>query len=110
MIRTLPFNFHLGIGQTYKGQSNNTDSITAYVQNFFYVNIPASSFSISEGQTKFIVISMDVNKWFTGEYEFDFAEHPDMMMQDQAAIHEACLNGRHAFSLHSTSTLKSAMN
>jgi hypothetical protein len=51
---------------------------------------------------------MDLNHWFTGEYEFDFANHPDMMMQDEAAIHEACLNGHHAFSLLSSSTLRSA--
>lgn len=108
MNQTLPFNFHLGIGQIYKGNSMNTDSITAYVQNFFYVNIPASSFSISEGQTKFLEINMDINRWFTGEYEFDFAKHPDMMMQDEAAIHEACLNGRHAFSLQSSSTMRPA--
>jgi hypothetical protein len=108
MSRTLPFNFHLGIGQIYKGNSMNTDSITAYVQNYFYVNIPASSFSISQGQTKFLEINMDLNHWFTGEYEFDFANHPDMMMQDEAAIHEACLNGHHAFSLLSSSTLRSA--
>jgi len=107
MNMTMPFDFHLGIGQIYKGKSTNTDSIIGYVQNFFYINIPASSFSLGEGETKLMIISMDVNKWFTGENEFDFAKHPDMMMQDQDAIHAACLNGKNAFSIRSSSTLKS---
>jgi hypothetical protein len=107
MTRTLPFDFHLGIGQIYKGNVINTDSIIRYVQNFFYVKLPASSVSIDEGQTKLMVISMNVNRWFTGEDDFDFAKYPNMMMQDQDAIHEACLNGRHAFSIRPGSTLKS---
>ncbi|MCX6286303.1 MAG: hypothetical protein NTY96_04255 [Bacteroidetes bacterium] len=103
MVRAYPFNFHLGIGQIYKGNVINTDSILNYVQNFFYVNLPASAFSISQGQTKFMVVTMNLNKWFSGENEFDFAKYPNMMMQNQTAMHNACLNGRDAFTVRFTS-------
>jgi len=99
MTQTSPFNFHIGIGQIYKGNVINTDSILEYVQNYFYVILPASAFSIEKGQTKNMVITMNVNKWFTGNNEFDFADYMNMMMQDQTALNNACLNGRHAFAV-----------
>ena len=101
--RTYPFNFHLGIGQVYKGNVINPDSIISYVQNFFYVNLPASGFSIEKGLTKSMVITMNVNQWFTGDNDFDFQKYPNMMMQNQAALHNACLNGRKAISVRFTS-------
>jgi len=103
MNQTSPFNFHIGIGQIYKGNVINTDSILNYVQNYFYVSLPASAFSIENGQTKYMVITMNVNKWFTGNNEFDFADYMNMMMQDQTALNNACLNGRHAFTVRFSS-------
>jgi hypothetical protein len=46
-----------------------------------------------------MIISMNINKWFTGNNDFDFALYPNMMMQNQAALNNACLNGRNAFSV-----------
>ncbi|MCX6284489.1 MAG: hypothetical protein NTW31_09675 [Bacteroidetes bacterium] len=103
MNRAYPFNFHLGIGQIYKGNIINTDSIERYVQNFFYVNLPASSFSISQGQIRLLVLKMNVNSWFSGNNDFDFAKYPNMMMQNQNAMHNACLNGKNAFTVRFTS-------
>ena len=103
ITQTSPFNFHIGIGQIYKGNVINTDSILNYVQNYFYVNLPASAFSIEQGRTMSMVITMNVNKWFTVNNEFDFADYMNMMMQDQMALNNACLNGRHAFSIRFSS-------
>ena len=41
LTQTVPFNFHLGIGQLYKSNSiNSIDSIYAFVPNFFNVKLP----------------------------------------------------------------------
>ena len=101
-----PFNFHIGIGQIYKGNVINPDSITGYVQNFFTVSLPGSAFSIKEGQVKYIVISMNINKWFFGDNNFDFANYPNMMMQNQTAMHNACMNGKCAFTVRFNSVGK----
>ena len=101
--RTMPFDFHIGIGQIYKGNVISTDSISGYVQNYFFVNLPLSSFTIGQGQTMSLVITMNINKWFTGNNDFDFALYPNMMMQNQVALNQACLNGRNVFSIRFTS-------
>ncbi|MCX6281856.1 MAG: hypothetical protein NTU51_07830 [Bacteroidetes bacterium] len=103
MNRSYPFNFHLGIGQIYKGNVVNTDSILRYVQNFFYVKLPSSGFSIGQGQVIYIVITMNLNNWFSGDNDFDFANYPNMMMQNQTAMNNACMNGRNAFTVRFTS-------
>lgn len=94
-----PFNFHIGIGQIYSGNVINPDSITAFVQNYFNVNLPKSDFSVAESHVKYMVIKMDVNKWFTGNNQFDFSKYPNTMMQKQYMMNNACLNGRNAFSV-----------
>jgi len=99
MTRSRPFNFHIGIGQIYKGGVINPDSIVSYVQNFFYVTLPSSAFAVGEGQSVSAVLTMNVNRWFTGNNEFEFAAYKNMMMQTQTAMHNACLNGRNAFAI-----------
>ena len=94
-----PFNFHIGIGQIYSGNVINPDSITAYVQNYFDVNLSKSDFSVEESHVKYMVIRMNVNKWFTGNNQFDFSKYPNTMMQKQYMMNNACLNGREAFSV-----------
>ncbi|MEI6888859.1 MAG: MbnP family protein [Bacteroidales bacterium] len=103
LFRTFPFNFHIGIGQIYKGNVIEPDSIIGFVQNYFNVNLPASAYSIEKGQIKHMVISMNVNQWFTGNNEFDFAKYPNTMMQHQTTMNNACLNGRKAFGVRFTS-------
>ena len=97
-----PFNFHIGIGQIYKGNVINPDSISSFVQNYFDVNLPSSGFSLTESHVKYMVISMNVNKWFTGNNQFDFSKYPNTMMQKQNMMNNACLNGRKAFSVRFT--------
>jgi len=92
------FNFHLGIGQLYKGTTFNTDSITGYVQNYFTVKLPNSSFTIKSGETKEIQIIMQVDSWFKTPYIFDFNKWGGSIMQNQLAMQIAKENGSDIFS------------
>jgi hypothetical protein len=96
MTDPMPFMFHLGIGQMYKGYSVNTDSIIGYIQNYFTV-ITAAPFSVVENNITNISIGMNIEKWFDPENAFDFAEYPMGIMQSQVGMYEACMNGRKAF-------------
>jgi hypothetical protein len=81
--------FHLGIGQIYDG-----DSITGFIQNYFNVTLPSSSFSIGDNMRQEIPIIMNIEKWFEDPYLFDFALYADKMMQRQESMHMACMNGQ----------------
>ena len=93
------FNFHLGIGQIYKGNVIDVDSITGFVQNYFKVNLPASSFSISKNETKNIQIIMNIESWFKTPNVFDFNYWGGDIMQKQAAMQAAKENGFDVFSV-----------
>jgi len=96
MIDPMPFMFHLGIGQIYKGDSVNTDSITGYVHNYFTVTsfVPLS---IAENKVTQVNIIMNIEKWSDSQNAFDFSQYPMGIMQDQAGMQKACMNGRNAF-------------
>ena len=93
------FNFHLGIGQLYKGTTFNTDSITEFVQNYFKVKPPNSSFTIKPGETKEIQIIMQVDGWFKTLHVFDFNKWGGSIMQNQSAMQIAKENGYDVFSI-----------
>ena len=97
MQEAMPFMFHLGIGQLYSSVTPDVDSITGYVQNFFTVNLPVSSFTLESGHICTVAIRMNIEDWFDGQNAFDFALYPMGIMQDQEGMHRACLNGRNAF-------------
>ncbi len=88
------FNFHLGIGQLYDANGN----ITGFVQNYFIVKLPESSFSIQSGQTVQLTLNMDVNEWFEDPNVYDFNKWGGKIMQNQQAMHLACQNGHNVFS------------
>jgi len=98
MTQSLPFNFHIGIGQVYIGNSVNPDSIIGFVQNYFKVSLPCN-FEITPGNYQQIMLQMNIEKWFDGRKSFNFASYPNGMMQNQEAMFYACLNGRNVFSL-----------
>lgn len=97
----MPFNFHLGIGQIYEGNTTNTDSITGFVQNYFRVLLPASAFSVQKGYKTVIVISMNVKSWFDTPNVFDLNHWGGAIMQNQEAMHTAKENGWDVFSVDS---------
>ncbi len=96
-----PFNFHLGIGQIYDAN----DSIVCFVQNFFKLTLPKSSFSISGGQKIQVTLNMDVNEWFENPNVYDFNKWGGKIMQNQKAMHIACENGHNVFTAKKIETL-----
>jgi hypothetical protein len=92
-----PFNFHLGIGQTYDYYGN----ITGFIQNYFRVNLPGSAFSLAENEKKEINIVMNVDSWFKTPHTWDFNHWGGMIMQNQAAMKTACDNGYDVFTVAS---------
>jgi hypothetical protein len=93
----MPFNFHLGIGQLYKGNTYNTDSIYAFVQNYFRVSLPASSFTLNEKDTLICRLTMNLERWFDTPHVFDFNVWGGNIMQNQAAMQTAKENGVDVF-------------
>jgi hypothetical protein len=89
-----PFNFHLGIGQIYAGGVIDPDSITGFVQNYFEVELPASSFSINAGETKEFEIRMNVENWFQHPHVYDHDVWGGDIMQKQDAMKLGCENGK----------------
>jgi len=67
----LPYNFHLGIGQLYKNNVIEVDSIYAFVQNYFFVKLPNSAFTIEKDKTRQIEIIMNIDSWFKTPHIYD---------------------------------------
>lgn len=91
-----PFDFHLGIGQIYYSYP---DSITGFIQNYFEVNLPSSSFELIENQTKEIEISMNIENWFRNPNVYDHDVYGGDIMQNQEAMKLACENGHDVFTV-----------
>jgi hypothetical protein len=91
-----PFNFHLGIGQIYESYP---DSIISFVQNYFTVNLPSSSFDLSASETKTIDIAMNVENWFKSPNTYNHNTWGGDIMQKQAAMATAVENGWDVFSI-----------
>jgi len=93
------FNFHMGIGQLYKGDVVNYDSIYAYVQNYFTINLPSSSFSLAKDETKEFNVVMNIDSWFETPHNFDFNYWGGAIMENQDAMQMARENGYDVFTL-----------
>ncbi|MFA6949888.1 MAG: MbnP family protein [Lentimicrobiaceae bacterium] len=94
-----PFDFHLGIGQLYRDNSYNTDSIYAFVQNYFTVSLPGSDFTMKDQDTLSFQITMDLQQWFENPHIFDFNQWGGAIMQQQPAMQTVKENGWNVFSL-----------
>jgi hypothetical protein len=95
----MPFNFHLGIGQLYKGTGYNVDSIYAFVQNYFTVSLPGFSFHLTEGDTVSFKLSMNIEQWFENPHVYDHDYWGGAIMQNQPAMQMAKENGWNVFSI-----------
>lgn len=93
-----PFNFHLGIGQIYASNVISLDSITGFVQNYFTVTLPNSSFSIAENVTTKTEITMNIESWFETPNIYNFDYWGGSIMQNQPAMLAIKQNGADAFS------------
>ncbi len=92
-----PFNFHLGIGQLYHGTGYNTDSIYAFVHNWFRVSLPGSAVTIDAGDTTTMTVRMNIESWFDTPDVFDFNHWGGAIMQNQAAMQKVRDNGQDVF-------------
>jgi len=95
-----PFNFHLGIGQTY----DTTGQVTGFVQNYFKVKVSLPVYSsyiiiIQPGITTELMLSMNIESWFKTPNTWDFNAWGGMMMQNQEALAKACENGYDVFTI-----------
>jgi len=97
-----PFNFHLGIGQLYHGTNYDVDSIYAFVQNYFFVRLPSSAFTIHDGETLTFTVNMNIEKWFDTSEIFDFNHWGGAIMQNQEAMQVVRKNGAGVFSVSSS--------
>jgi hypothetical protein len=93
-----PFNFHLGIGQTY----DTTGQVTGFIHNHFRVNcflaIYSSYVAILEAdRMNHLAIGMDISSWFATPHTWDFNDMGGMMMQNQEAQEMAAENGFDVF-------------
>lgn len=95
----MPFAFHMGIGQLYHGNNYNTDSIYAFVQNYFLVSLPGSSFTIYDQDTLTFTLTMNIESWFKTPHIFDFNHWGGAIMQNQAAMQTVKENGFDVFSI-----------
>jgi hypothetical protein len=91
--------FHLGIGQLYKSNVIEVDSIYAFVQNYFNVKLPNSAFTIEENKTRQIEIIMNVDSWFKTPHIYNHNFWGGAIMQNQAAMQMAKENGYDVFSV-----------
>ncbi|MCK9423717.1 MAG: hypothetical protein M0Q38_14085 [Bacteroidales bacterium] len=94
-----PFNFHLGIGQLYHGNNYNTDSIYAFIQNYFTVSLPESGFTLRDGETLTFNLQMNIDSWFNTPHIYDHNFWGGAIMQNQAALEMVRENGWNVFSI-----------
>ena len=93
------FNFHIGIGQLYKSNVIDVDSIYAFVQNYFNVSLPNSSFTIEKDVTREIEIIMNIDSWFKTPHNYDHNYWGGSIMQIQPAMQTAKENGYDVFTI-----------
>lgn len=95
----MPFNFHLGIGQLYKGSTYNVDSIYAFVHNCFTVSLPGSGFQLNGQDSVTFRLTMNLENWFENPHIYDHNYWGGAIMQNQAAMQMARKNGWNVFSI-----------
>ncbi|MFC2114108.1 MbnP family protein [Bacteroidota bacterium] len=104
------FNFHLGVGQ--KQYSDGTrikvwdpsigtsgDSSYVFIQNWFEVTLPASTFVLEKDKTKQIEIIMNIDKWFTTPNDYNHNIWGPDIMENQAAMQKVKENGHDVFTV-----------
>lgn len=92
--QTLPFNYHMGIGQIYY---EGSDSIIGFVHNHFRVSLPNSEFQVSKGSNKSFLFGMEVENWFQNPHVYNHDEFGGDIMQKQEVMQIAKENGWNVF-------------
>lgn len=98
---SVAFNFHFGIGQNYSDSiTHNVNTITSYVQNYFSVSLPLSSFQITKNQATSINLEMAIDKWFKTPHVWNHNYWGSSIMQNQSALQTIKENGIDVFSIN----------
>lgn len=97
--QSIPFNFHLGIGQIYSGSTSSVDSIIGFVQNYFVVKLPLSGCKVEVSKTSSIRLIMNLENWFKTPHTWDWNYWGGYIMQNQLAMHTAVENGYDVFAV-----------
>jgi len=95
----MSYAFHMGIGQLYKSNVIEVDSIYAFVQNYFSVKLPNSAITVEENKTCNIEIVMNIDSWFISPYSYDHNFWGGAIMQNQPAMQMAKENGFDVFTV-----------
>ncbi len=96
------FLLHLGVGQEQDSNGvrlKDKDGNFIFVQNWFTVTLPSSSFTIADKQTKEIAIRMNIEEWLTNPHTYDFKVWGGETMENQAALKTLKENGSSVFSI-----------
>jgi hypothetical protein len=88
------FNCHIGTGQT-KSPEGKAES---FIQNFFRVTLPLSSFKLNNKETKTVEILMNIENWFALPNIIDFNNYGGIM-DNEEAMKKICENGAKVFSV-----------
>ena len=91
--------FHLGIGQLYKGNVIEVDSIYAFVQNYFTVKLTDANFTIEKDRKTEIEIIMNIDNWYNTPHIYDHNYWGGAIMQNQSAMQMVKENGFDVFSI-----------
>jgi hypothetical protein len=91
--------FHLGIGQLYKGDVIEVDSIYAFVQNYFTVKLGDAAFTIEKDRRTELEIVMNIDSWFDSPHIYDHDYWGGAIMQNQSAMQMVKENGYDVFSI-----------
>ena len=91
--------FHMGIGQLYKSNVIEVDSIYAFVQNYFSVKLPNSAFTVEANKTRQIEIIMNIDSWFKTPHIYNHNYWGGAIMQNQPAMQMAKENGVDVFKI-----------
>jgi hypothetical protein len=95
-----PFNFHLGIGQIYTDTiTYNTNTITAFVHNYFKVSLALNNFRIYNNSVSSINLKMAIDSWFKTPHTWDHNYWGGSIMQKQRALQTIKENGFDVFSI-----------
>ena len=89
--------FHMGIGQLYKSNVIEVDSIYAFVQNYFNVKLSNSAFTVEENKTRHFEIIMNIDSWFKTPHIYDHNYWGGAIMQKQPAMQMVKENGFDVF-------------
>ncbi len=86
------FSTHLGIGEVIDG------SDTIYVDNSFRAKLPVS-FKLTATSIPVIQIIMNIDRWYSNPYVFDFNYYGENIMMNQDAMHKISANGWDVFTV-----------